>query len=216
MVPGPPMAIRGEGSEVQKSAVFEQTYRRYLAEIGTRDYLARADLLGVETDGEALIIPLYDRTYSVSSTGISAHDGATLNDAVRVILAKYVLTCPDQLPPLSSKWMSYREFRDAGPLISYFTNNTNKSIEHHFSGATARLEQRCKSLGARIEENSSYDLSVRFQALPRIPVVLNFNDADDLFPAACSILYQASAEHYLDMECLAMTGTLLTGKLLQN
>ena len=200
---------------MEKSAVFEQTYRRYLAEIGTRDYLARADLLGVEADGEALIIPLYNRTYSVSSTGITALDGALPNDAVRVILAKYVLTCPDQLPPLSSTWMTYREFRDAGPLVTYFTSNTNKSIEQHFSGAVARLERSCKELGARIEDNDAYDLSVRFQALPRIPVVLNYNDADEMFPAACSILYQASAEHFLDMECLAMTGTLLAGLLLR-
>ncbi|NNK56714.1 MAG: hypothetical protein HKP44_05325, partial [Desulfofustis sp.] len=85
---------------MEKSAVFEETYRHYLAELGTIDYLARADLLGVEADGEELIIPLYNRTYSVSSTGINAREGAALNDAVRVILAKYVLTCPDQLPPL--------------------------------------------------------------------------------------------------------------------
>ena len=200
---------------MEKSAVFEQTYRHYLKEIGTRDYLARADLLGVEADGDTLIIPLYNKIYSVSSKGITAPDGAVPNDAVRVILAKYVLTCPDRLPPLSSKWMTYREFRDAGPLVSYFASNTNKSIEQHFSGAAARLERCCKELGARIEHNDAYDLSARFQALPRIPVVLNFNDADDMFPAACSILYQASAEQFLDMECLAMTGTLLAGLLLR-
>ncbi|MBT8329311.1 MAG: DUF3786 domain-containing protein [Desulfofustis sp.] len=200
---------------MEKSAVFEETYRHYLAELGTMDYLARADLLGVEADGEELIIPLYNRTYSVSSTGINAREGAALNDAVRVILAKYVLTCPAQLPPLSGKWMTYREFRGAGPLVSYFTSNTNKSIEQHFSGALMRLEQCCRALGAQIEDNDSYDLSVSLQALPRIPVVLNFNDADDMFPAACSILYRASAEQFLDMECLAMTGTLLAGLLLK-
>ena len=200
---------------MDKSAVFEETYRHYLAEIGTIDYLARADLLGVETDGEALLIPLYNRTYSVSRSGISARGGAALNDAVRVILAKYVLTCPDQLPPLSNKLMTYREFRDAGPLVSYFATNTNKSIEQHFGGALVQLEQCCKILGAQIEDNESYDLSARFLALPRIPVVLNFNDSDEMFPAACSILYQASAELFLDMECLAMTGTLLAGKLLK-
>lgn len=199
---------------MQKSAVFEQTYRQYLAKIGDIDYLSRADLLGVEVDGTALIIPLYNRSYSVSDKDIEGLGGATVNDAVRVILAKYVLTCPMPIPSLSDKWMTYREFRGAGPLVSYFTSNTNKNIELHFSGAKERLAQRCRELGGRVEDHNSYDLSVWFQALPRIPVVLNFNDADDMFPAACSILYQASAEHFLDMECLAMTGTLLAGKLL--
>lgn len=200
---------------MQKSTVFEQTYQRYLAEIGQIDYLARADLLGVEVHNEALVIPLYNQSYSVSSESIDGLGGVVVNDAVRVILSKYILTCPDELPELSHKWMTYREFRNAGPLVSYFTSNTNKNIELHFSGGAERLEERCKELGASIENNSSYDISARFHALPRIPVVLNFNDADDMFPAACSILYQESAEHFLDMECLAMTGTLLAGKLLK-
>ncbi|MEJ2135269.1 MAG: DUF3786 domain-containing protein [Desulfofustis sp.] len=200
---------------MQKAAVFDQTYRQYLAKIGAIDYLSRADLLGVEVDGSALIIPLYHRSYAVSSKGIEGLGGVAVNDAVRVILAKYVLTCPIPLPPLSGKWMTYREFRGAGPLVSYFTSTTKKNIELHFSGAKERLEMRCRELGGRIEDNNSYELSVWLQALPRIPVVLNFNDADDMFPASCSILYRASAEHFLDMECLAMTGTLLAGLLLK-
>ncbi len=201
---------------MQKSSVFEQTYRHYLAEISRLDYLARADLLGAESSGDALVIALYDRLYTVSATAIEGIGGAPVNDAVRVILAKYVLTCPDQLPVLPAQWQTYREFADAGPLISYFTSNTNKSIETHFSGRAERLKQRCTELGAVVEKNPSYDFSVRFQALPRIPVVLNFNDADEMFPAACSILYRKSAEIFLDMECLAMTGTLLTGRLLNS
>ena len=31
----------------------------------------------------------------------------------------------------------------------------------------------------------------------------------------CSILYRASAEQFLDMECLAMTGTLLSGRMIR-
>ncbi len=201
---------------MQKSAVFEQTYTQYLRQLAAVDYLARADLLGVETEGEALVIPLYDRRYLVSNRGIEGLDGAAVNDAVRVILAKYVLTCGDRLPVLSHRWVTYREFRDAGPLVSYFTSNTNKNIELHFANKKGQLERCCRKLGGMIEEHPAYDLSVSFRALPRIPVILNFNDADDMFPAACSILYQESAEHFLDMECLAMTGTLLAGKLLKS
>jgi hypothetical protein len=47
-----------------------------------------------------------------------------------------------------------------------------------------------------------------------VPVIVNFNDRDDLFSASCSVLYRSSAAYFLDMECLAMTGTLLAGKLL--
>ena len=201
---------------MQKSPVFDQTYHQYLAEILLIDYLARADMLGVEKDDDALLIPLYDTMYLVSGKGISAKDGSPVSPAVNVILSKYVLMCPAELPRIPDRLMTYREFKDAGPLISYFTTNTNKTIESHFNGKTAELKTRGLQLGAEILQSDSYDLSLQFHALPRIPVILNFNDSDEMFPATCSILYKLSAEHYLDMECLAMTGTLLAGKLIRS
>jgi hypothetical protein len=54
-----------------------------------------------------------------------------------------------------------------------------------------------------------YDLSLQFSALPKIPVLMLFNDADEEFPARCAVLFERRAEKYLDMECLAMVGSLL-------
>lgn len=201
---------------MEKSSIFEQTYRQYLSEIGSIDYLAKADKLGVETDGDALIIPLYDQMYAVSAASIESLDNKIVTDAVRVVLAKYVLTCPDKPAVEPGQWVTYRDFKDAAPLVSSFTANTNKTIENHFSGQLDLLKQRCQSLGGILESNESYDLSVALHALPKVPVVLNFNDADDLFPAACSVIYRESVQHYLDMECLAITGTLLAGKLIRS
>ena len=55
----------------------------------------------------------------------------------------------------------------------------------------------------------SYDLCMQFNALPKIPVLMLFNDADKEFPAQCAVLFERRAEKYLDMECLAMVGMLL-------
>jgi len=52
-------------------------------------------------------------------------------------------------------------------------------------------------------------------ALPRVPVILLFNDADDEFPAQSSVLFEQRAEKYLDPECLAMAGRLLFTRLKQ-
>jgi hypothetical protein len=50
---------------------------------------------------------------------------------------------------------------------------------------------------------------MQFNALPKIPVLLLFNDADEEFPAQCAVLFERRAENFLDMECLAMVGMLL-------
>ena len=50
---------------------------------------------------------------------------------------------------------------------------------------------------------------MQFAALPKVPLLLLFNDADDSFGAQCSVLFHRSADQYLDGECLAMLGRLL-------
>jgi hypothetical protein len=194
--------------------VFHETYNRYLEEIRKVDFLAKAGILGVKIGNGALEIPLYDKIYRFTSTGLVGDDKGEITPAVQVMICKYILTCPLELPELSETLVTYREFKDAGPLISYFTTNTNKTLESTFCGNVAGLKKRGQEVGGKILDSDTYDLSLEFHAFPRIPVILNFNDRDDLFSATCSVLYKSSAAHFLDMECLAMTGTLLTGKLI--
>ncbi|MFH0997654.1 MAG: DUF3786 domain-containing protein, partial [Pseudomonadota bacterium] len=59
----------------------------------------------------------------------------------------------------------------------------------------------------------SYDLSMQVYALPRVSLLLLFNDGDDEFTARCSVLFQKQAKSYLDLESLAMTSTLLANNL---
>ena len=201
---------------VERSRVFDETYLRYLEEIQKLDFLAKAEILGVKAANGALKIPLYDKIYHFGSTGIISDNCEVPTPAVRVMICKYILTCPLELPKLSETLVTYREFKDAGPLISYFATNTNKTLESTFSGNVAGLRKRGEEIGGKVLDSDTYDLSLEFHAFPRVPVILNFNDRDDLFSATCSVLYQSSAAHFLDMECLAMTGTLLTGKLIAN
>jgi len=201
---------------MDQSPVFEQTYTRYLAEIGSIDYLAKAEMLGVEKEGKSLVIPLYNRKYRVSAGGITGGEGEKVPPAVRVILGRYVLHCRGLDSREDDPYKTFRDFRDSSPLISYFTANTNKTLEQTFAGRLPELAEASRKMGGILQENPSYDSSFLFYALPKVPVVLNFNDTDDLFPANCSVLYRASAEQFLDMECLAMTGTLLAGRLIHS
>lgn len=201
---------------VAPSKVFDETYRGYLEEIRQIDFLSKAEILGLQRDNNYLVIPLYDKIYRFGVEGIIDDAGDKITPAVQVMICKYILTCQD-LPTLNDtlgELVTYREFRDSGPLISYFTTNTNKTLESTFAGDIAALKKRAQEIGGKLVKSDLYDLSIEFQALPRIPVILNFNDRDDQFPAGCSVLYRSSAEYFLDMECLAMTGTLLTGKLI--
>jgi len=199
---------------MKKAAVFEKTYTDYLAQIAEIDFLSRAEKLGAEFRGNCLTIHFYGEPYRISGNGVFKPSGERANFAVSVVLCRYVIQCPENIP-VSGEWVTYREFRDAGPLVGYFTSNTNKIIETTFAGNTEALEDACRRLGGSfMDGDTSYDLSVVLDFLPRIPVYLRFNDRDDEFPAQCSILFRQSAETYLDMECLSIGGTYLTGILI--
>ncbi len=199
---------------MERAEIFEDITRNYLQKIGGIDLITKAQILGAEVRDDALIIPFYNKFFSVSDRRICDLSGDGFSHAVKVMLCKYILMCPNSIPENSDRLVTFREFKDAAPLTSYFVNNTNKTIETAFSTNSSELVERCLEIGCLRQDSSSHDISMKFFALPRIPVTLNFNDCDDMFPASCSILYQASAESYLDMESLSITGTYLTGKLI--
>jgi hypothetical protein len=126
-----------------------------------------------------------------------------------VILFKYLLLCPDH-DPVENDWVSFKDFKDSAPFSGAFVNYTEAPLAKYFSGHLKDLEAACRGIhGHPPVATFSYDLCMQFNALPKIPVLLLFNDTDDDFAAQCMVLYERRAEDYLDMECLAMVGMLL-------
>jgi hypothetical protein len=199
---------------MKKAAVFEETYAKYLSRLHEKNFADCSEILAVEQDNRGLLIPFFGKNYYVSSDGVVNTEGFSTPFAVKVVLCQYVLMCPEKLIVEQPVLVSYREFKDATPLISYFTTNTNKTLETAYSGKLEEFRRKCLDIGGIKQYSTAYDLSITFTALPRIPVVLNFNDQDDEFHAKCSILFYSDAQYYLDMECLAVTGTYLTELLL--
>jgi len=118
--------------------------------------------------------------------------------------------CPE-IEPTESDWVTYKDFKDAAPFVWGFLNNAEKPISRVFSGRLSDLKQACGKLSGRpVDVGVSSDLVIRFDALPRIPVLMLFNDRDEDFPAQCSLLFERRAEKYLDMECLAIVGLALS------
>jgi hypothetical protein len=194
---------------MEKSSVFEETYHNYLAQIAELDFKKIADQLGAEMVGDELIIPFFGKPLRISAAGISEPSGSRPNFSVCVVLFKYLLLCPDH-DPVENDWVSFKDFKDSAPFSGAFVNYTEAPLAQYFSGRLKDLETACRGIhGHSPAATFSYDLCMQFKALPKIPVLLLFNDADDEFAAQCMVLFERRAENYLDMECLAMAGMLL-------
>jgi len=191
------------------SSVFEETYQNYLSSIQGLDFQKIADLTGAEKLGEELIIPFFGKPHRISATGIIDSSGIRPNFSVCVVLFKHLLLCPDD-EPLEKDWVSFKDFKDSAPFAGAFVNYTEAPLARNFSGRLEDLASAGRKIHGHLPDaRFSYDLCMQFDALPKVPVLLLFNDVDEEFAAHCMVLFERCAENYLDMECLAMVGMLL-------
>ena len=195
-------------------SIFDQTYRHYLDQIQTLDLKTIAPKLGAHLHKQCWAVPLLGRTYQISPEGFFNSAGKRPAFEVCVILAKHLLMFPE-VPPATGQWSHYRDMKDAGPLTVYWANNVEGAIVKRFQGSAQRLENAAATLGGvPPAEPLAYDVDLIIPALPRIPVRLLFNEAEEEFPGNCLVLLRKSAEVYLDAESLAVLGALVYRRLI--
>lgn len=180
------------------------------------DFSKAAKNLGIQHNNECLVFNFFNREITFSQDRVYNIEDQPLTDIVKDVLYQYLSNCPDQIYANSNQLVTLREFSGSGPLYSRFTANTGKIIETTFSDHLDSLTNQCLSLGGIILENASYDLSIKFQALSKIPIILNFNDKDDMMPANAIFLFNDYADKYLDLKGLSVLCTYLTGQLIQH
>jgi hypothetical protein len=193
----------------ETSPVFKETYAHYLEKIGSIDLSTTAAMLGGEPLAEGLRIPFFGQQTLVTRSGVSDEQGRRARFDACIVLFKYILMCPPS-PPAIGEWTAYRDFRDAAPLVHYFAANAENAVAKTFTGKIDALRQAAESIGGRKPaETFNYDLALSFDALPRVPMLMLFNDAEAGFAARCSILFRRSIASYLDMECVGILGVQL-------
>jgi hypothetical protein len=194
---------------------FDLTYKDQLRELAEINLAERARALKLEMRSDSLVIPFFGRQHFISQQGVIDFDGNAPTPAVATVLLNYTLR-NTMIPPANPEKISFREFKGAGPLVVSFANNTHHLIASTFAGRLEDLGAACRNFfGMPDVDTVSSDLFMRFQALPGVPQYLSFNDQDDDFPADSHLLFQRSAENYLNLKSLFVLGTFLAGSLIK-
>ncbi len=199
----------------EKSSVFEKHYHDYCLQIAGIDFPSVTDILDIGLEDNRLVIPFFGKEYFISKDGMTDDKGQRPDYVVCVILAKYLLLCPDKIHS-ASDWVSFKDFKSTSHFlnVNFFASDTEKPIIDTFSGNMDALLTACKQLkGLPVDMDISYDLAMRFDVLPRVSLLLLFNDGDEEFPPQTSVLFLKQSEHYLDPESLAMTSAFLAKRL---
>ena len=196
-----------------RNEAFEETYQYYLSRIRGLSLESVSGRLGAAFKGNHLEIPLLNRNYFVSHDEIIDASGNRPYLDICVILSRYILMCPAEAPA-ESGWTNFRDLRDTAPLVGYFAKDVEQAIGRCFSGNADGLKHAGAVLGGYPPDlEVRYDISLCIDALPKVPVLLLFNDEDGEFPAKTLVLFDRSADRYLDAECIAMLGGQLFYRL---
>ena len=194
---------------MEKPSVFKETYQNYLDQIGEIDLDSIAEKLGGRVEKDEMVLSFFGQPYRISNRGITDPFGKQPPMGISVVLCKYLLLCPD-LPSLDKEWVSYRDFKNTAPLVHSFINHTERPIVQNYSNRLKDLAAACEKIGGKDPGlDLNYQLIMILYPLPKVPVLLLFDDVDEEFPAQCKVLFEKRAEHYLDPECLAIIGRLL-------
>lgn len=192
-----------------------EKYNEYLPLIKAFPFSEKADILGIQKRNQSFVFGFFNRHIAFDHTDFVDVSGGEVSLAVKVVLCKYLLMCPEKIIKTSNRLVTFQDFPGFAPLSASFTARTCNVIASAFSGRLGALKDRCVQLGGTIMETKSYDLSVRFRALHRVPIILNFNDVDGQIPARTVFLYHDNADVYLDSKSVTLVCRYLTGILIQ-
>jgi hypothetical protein len=115
--------------------------------------------------------------------------------------------------PLTGRWISFADLPDGRFYNQAFQGYTGAELQRYFKNDIDSLKQAALANAGIYLPDSPGNLAFRFQALPRIPMLLVIWEGDEDFPASYQVLFDEATAHYLPTDACAILGSTLTGRL---
>jgi hypothetical protein len=128
------------------------------------------------------------------------------------VMTIYDLLCfhtGDYAPTLSGQWCTVGTFVVTGVTK---TEGFTGKFANRFNGHTQELREACSVLGGELlPRMAGADVTCRFPVTPFFPVLLQFWEGDEEFPAKFLVLWDRSTDRFLHFETtFYLQGDLLT------
>jgi len=187
---------------------YEKVYQGLAPKLAKADFAGPAQDLGLARREDGLVIPLFGRDFVVGREGAAPLDHGPAEVADRIVLAYYAMHGGRGEP--AESFRPYRELPGGADFSRSLSVMINDPMARRFAHRLPNLEAAARKLGG---SQAGYELSADFHyqfiALPKIPLRLVFNDADEDFPAEARVFFDITAPNFLDMECLAVLPVIL-------
>ena len=167
--------------------------------------------------GEVVLeLPYFEGVISIGRNGIRHLDGSDLGRWEQVFVLNHMAQGGSRQP--TGRWKALQEFPNTVSKIKSMRAHVEAPLCERFTGHRAQLLDRAKTIGGLdlTGETASADLAIRFQLLPRVPVMLLFWDADSEsgFEAEVKLSFDETIVEHLDIESIMFLSEHLAKRLM--
>lgn len=169
-----------------------------------------------EGGAEYLELPYYKDKLQVRTKGLSLSGGKPLDHWEQVLIYNHMAQ-GGSAPP-GGKWVGFEQIPNSGTKLKSMQTHVEVPLASRFAGHLAELRAAALRVGG-VEvpgEAETADLAVRFQPLPRLPVLLLFwdEDTEDGFEARVKLLFDDTIYSHLDVESIMFLSENLRDRLI--
>lgn len=136
-------------------------------------------------------------------------DGAPVPLTEQILILHYLRTATGA--PLAGQWIGFEQVPGGDLYLGNFRARSVDRLVRVFGGREADLVAAASAISGR--PAGLGDVSVRLEALPRVPLVLVLWRGDDEFPPTGNLLFDAVVTQYLPVEDMVVLAGMAVGRL---
>ncbi len=147
----------------------------------------------------SLSIRCLGRNFLVGPDGTITTQGP-LTPWMQILLLHYVRTRGNAA--MSGTWVSFTDLKAGLMKSKSFARDCEDPLRALFDGDPQAVEHALERLDGLRQESTPAPVAWKVPTLPRVPVLLLYWPHDEEFPSKIKILFDATADRFLDVESL--------------
>lgn len=162
--------------------------------------------------GNSLIsVDMLGREYAIHHpTGnIEFPDHHNVTTVQHILLLHYLLNASGR--PLNNEPVSYKDLPGGQKYFPVFQKRVEAPVLNAYGEYPEGFENACLGLGGQTVKLG--DISFRFQAFPKVPIIYIYWKGDEEFSASVQVLFDSSVSSYLPLEDIVFLSEMLSWKI---
>jgi hypothetical protein len=194
-----PGAVKEIKASLKKSDWREDLILSLKQEVSKMDFSEIAEGLGANFKEGYLVLNCLGREFKINQEGEVFANGQ-VTPWIKILLLHYIRLAGKG--DLSGKWVSYSELKSGLIKASSFQRECEDPLKELLEDNLEVIDLIFKRLGARKVNTFPTEYAWQLFLLPKIPIVILFWQKDEEFDSKLKILFDSTADRFLDAESI--------------